>query len=150
MTLQNFHVAIHILCFQYDSTIVIKSEPVILEGGYEQWLLFYPMMSTNPRVTRPSPVQPASSVTSCQFYVLHLWGSINYINHLSVYIYIWDFFFIPKDYKLIWKYVKENYFNNISLSLTTILCVFKKYVIMTIKCGTKFIYWRLDKSIAGA
>ncbi|KAL8615253.1 hypothetical protein ACOMHN_050294 [Nucella lapillus] len=29
--------------FVYDSTVILKRDPLVLEGGYEQWLLFYPI-----------------------------------------------------------------------------------------------------------
>ena len=29
---------------QYDSTVTLRREPVVLESGYEQWLLYYPMV----------------------------------------------------------------------------------------------------------
>ncbi|XP_052267867.1 ubiquitin carboxyl-terminal hydrolase 8-like [Dreissena polymorpha] len=42
--------------FKYDSTVIIKSEPLILDGGYEQWMLEYPMKCLNPsfdKISRP-------------------------------------------------------------------------------------------------
>ncbi|KAK7479103.1 hypothetical protein BaRGS_00029621 [Batillaria attramentaria] len=56
--------------FKYDATVIIKSEPLVLEGGYEQWLLFYPTMTTNALVApRPSPASAstASSIASLDF-----------------------------------------------------------------------------------
>ncbi|ESO95142.1 hypothetical protein LOTGIDRAFT_215305 [Lottia gigantea] len=41
--------------FKYDSKFILKSEPLILEGGYSQWLLYYPMLTTNPHINRPQP-----------------------------------------------------------------------------------------------
>ncbi|XP_012937309.1 ubiquitin carboxyl-terminal hydrolase 8 [Aplysia californica] len=40
--------------FKFDTSTIIKSEPLVLEGGYEQWLLFYPTMTTNAHVVKPS------------------------------------------------------------------------------------------------
>ncbi|XP_076439323.1 ubiquitin carboxyl-terminal hydrolase 8-like [Babylonia areolata] len=53
--------------FVYDSTVIIKSEPLVLEGGYEQWLLFYPTMTTNSRVARPNVSTVSSSVGLLDF-----------------------------------------------------------------------------------
>ncbi|XP_050395698.1 ubiquitin carboxyl-terminal hydrolase 8 [Patella vulgata] len=39
--------------FKYDSKFILKSEPLILEGGYSNWLLYYPMKTTNPHIDRP-------------------------------------------------------------------------------------------------
>lgn len=39
--------------FQWDPGIIYKSAPLILEGGYEEWLLKYPMFTTNSRVKPP-------------------------------------------------------------------------------------------------
>lgn len=32
---------------------ILRSEPLVLEGGYENWLLFYPMYTTNAKVQPP-------------------------------------------------------------------------------------------------
>ncbi|GAB1605796.1 ubiquitin carboxyl-terminal hydrolase 8-like [Argonauta hians] len=34
--------------YKYDSCMVLHNEPLILEGGYEQWMLHYPQMTTCP------------------------------------------------------------------------------------------------------
>ncbi|XP_038076470.1 ubiquitin carboxyl-terminal hydrolase 8-like [Patiria miniata] len=47
---------------KWDSTITLKMEPVVLDGGFGSWLLRYPMFTTNPHVTRP-PVDSASSTS---------------------------------------------------------------------------------------
>ncbi|KAJ8036441.1 Ubiquitin carboxyl-terminal hydrolase 8 [Holothuria leucospilota] len=39
--------------FKWDSTVSLKHEPLILQGGYSDWILRYPMYSTNSRVTKP-------------------------------------------------------------------------------------------------
>jgi hypothetical protein len=41
------------VCFQWDPGIIYKSPPLILDGGYEDWLLTYPMHTTNPHVKVP-------------------------------------------------------------------------------------------------
>uniref|UniRef100_A0A8C2WKW3 Ubiquitin carboxyl-terminal hydrolase 8 n=1 Tax=Cyclopterus lumpus TaxID=8103 RepID=A0A8C2WKW3_CYCLU len=47
--------------YKWDSITVLRSVPLVLEGGYENWLLFYPMYTTNAKV-RP-PRQNIISVT---------------------------------------------------------------------------------------
>uniref|UniRef100_A0A8K9X9I9 Ubiquitin carboxyl-terminal hydrolase n=1 Tax=Oncorhynchus mykiss TaxID=8022 RepID=A0A8K9X9I9_ONCMY len=39
--------------FKWDSTTILRSEPMVLEGGYESWLLFYPMYTSNAKVRPP-------------------------------------------------------------------------------------------------
>ncbi|XP_037552899.1 ubiquitin carboxyl-terminal hydrolase 8 isoform X2 [Nematolebias whitei] len=39
--------------FKWDSLTILRSEPLVLEGGYENWLLFYPMYSSNAKVQPP-------------------------------------------------------------------------------------------------
>lgn len=53
--------------FKYDSTVIIRSEPLILEGGYDQWLMCYPQLTTNSRVTNPNQEGPVSSAPSLDF-----------------------------------------------------------------------------------
>lgn len=48
-TLQSLKDAI----FKWDSLTIIRSEPLVLEGGYENWLLFYPMYTTNAKIRPP-------------------------------------------------------------------------------------------------
>eukprot|EP00064_Thunnus_orientalis_P015757 superscaffoldBa00002986_g15816 len=38
---------------KWDSITILRSEPMVLEGGYENWLLFYPMYTTNAKVRPP-------------------------------------------------------------------------------------------------
>ena len=53
--------------FQWDSTVVIKSEPLVLEGGYEDWLLTYPTLTTNAVVPQPpSYTQVTSNLPQCK------------------------------------------------------------------------------------
>ncbi|XP_077419987.1 ubiquitin carboxyl-terminal hydrolase 8 isoform X1 [Vanacampus margaritifer] len=49
MTLQSLKDAL----YKWDSMTILRSEPLVLEGGYESWLLFYPMYSTNAKVRSP-------------------------------------------------------------------------------------------------
>uniref|UniRef100_A0A8C7MNX5 Ubiquitin carboxyl-terminal hydrolase 8 n=1 Tax=Oncorhynchus kisutch TaxID=8019 RepID=A0A8C7MNX5_ONCKI len=39
--------------YKWDSTTILRSEPMVLEGGYESWLLFYPMYTSNAKVRPP-------------------------------------------------------------------------------------------------
>uniref|UniRef100_A0A452UIK1 Ubiquitin carboxyl-terminal hydrolase 8 n=1 Tax=Ursus maritimus TaxID=29073 RepID=A0A452UIK1_URSMA len=39
--------------FKWESKTVLRNEPLILEGGYENWLLCYPQYTTNAKVTPP-------------------------------------------------------------------------------------------------
>ncbi|KAM9409487.1 ubiquitin carboxyl-terminal hydrolase 8 [Pholidichthys leucotaenia] len=39
--------------FKWDSRTILRSEPLVLEGGYENWLLYYPMFTTNAKVQPP-------------------------------------------------------------------------------------------------
>ncbi|XP_004687854.1 PREDICTED: ubiquitin carboxyl-terminal hydrolase 8 [Condylura cristata] len=40
--------------FKWETKTVLRNEPLVLEGGYENWLLCYPQYTTNAKVTRPS------------------------------------------------------------------------------------------------
>ncbi|XP_077935483.1 ubiquitin carboxyl-terminal hydrolase 8 isoform X5 [Halichoerus grypus] len=39
--------------FKWESKTVLRNEPLVLEGGYENWLLCYPQYTTNAKVTPP-------------------------------------------------------------------------------------------------
>uniref|UniRef100_A0A8D0H0S7 Ubiquitin carboxyl-terminal hydrolase 8 n=1 Tax=Sphenodon punctatus TaxID=8508 RepID=A0A8D0H0S7_SPHPU len=39
--------------FKWESKTILRSEPLILEGGYESWLLCYPQYTTNAKVIPP-------------------------------------------------------------------------------------------------
>ncbi|XP_032906123.1 ubiquitin carboxyl-terminal hydrolase 8 isoform X1 [Amblyraja radiata] len=39
--------------YKWDSQVVLQSEPMVLEGGYDSWLRCYPMYTTNPKVAVP-------------------------------------------------------------------------------------------------
>uniref|UniRef100_A0A8C9VLJ9 Ubiquitin carboxyl-terminal hydrolase n=1 Tax=Scleropages formosus TaxID=113540 RepID=A0A8C9VLJ9_SCLFO len=39
--------------YKWDSKTVLHNEPLVLEGGYENWLLFYPMYTSNAKVKPP-------------------------------------------------------------------------------------------------
>ncbi|XP_051836590.1 ubiquitin carboxyl-terminal hydrolase 8 isoform X2 [Antechinus flavipes] len=40
--------------FKWESKTILKNEPLVLEGGYENWLLCYPQFTTNAKVTPPA------------------------------------------------------------------------------------------------
>ncbi|XP_063737808.1 ubiquitin carboxyl-terminal hydrolase 8 isoform X2 [Eleginops maclovinus] len=52
--------------YKWDSMTILRSEPLVLEGGYENWLLFYPMYTTNAKV-RPPRQNVISSVPQLNF-----------------------------------------------------------------------------------
>lgn len=51
---------------QWDSITILHSEPLVLEGGYENWLLFYPMYTTNAKV-RPPRQNVISTLPQCEY-----------------------------------------------------------------------------------
>ncbi|XP_063044416.1 ubiquitin carboxyl-terminal hydrolase 8 [Engraulis encrasicolus] len=52
--------------YKWDSTTILRSEPMVLEGGYESWLLFYPMYTTNAKV-KPPRQQALSTMPQLNF-----------------------------------------------------------------------------------
>ncbi|KAF6352755.1 ubiquitin specific peptidase 8 [Rhinolophus ferrumequinum] len=40
--------------FKWESKTVLRNEPLVLEGGYENWLLCFPQYTTNAKITPPS------------------------------------------------------------------------------------------------
>ncbi len=52
---------------QWDSITILRSEPLVLEGGYENWLLFYPMYTTNAKV-RPPRQNIISTLPQCEYH----------------------------------------------------------------------------------
>ena len=55
-------------------TAMIKSEPLVLEKGYENWLLLYPTMTTNAHVAMPNAKTeertPSPTITCEDCYVI--------------------------------------------------------------------------------
>ncbi|KAF5889956.1 ubiquitin carboxyl-terminal hydrolase 8 [Clarias magur] len=39
--------------YKWDSVTIIATEPQVLEGGYENWLLYYPMFTSNAKIRPP-------------------------------------------------------------------------------------------------
>ncbi len=59
---------VYLLHFQWDQSVIIKSEPLVLEGGYENFLLYYPTLTTNSNVTRPDKmIDKDIGAISCKF-----------------------------------------------------------------------------------
>lgn len=59
----------HFIPPQWDSITILRSEPLVLEGGYENWLLFYPMYTTNAKV-RPPRQKITSTFPQCEYTVM--------------------------------------------------------------------------------
>uniref|UniRef100_A0A3Q3M590 Ubiquitin carboxyl-terminal hydrolase n=1 Tax=Mastacembelus armatus TaxID=205130 RepID=A0A3Q3M590_9TELE len=53
--------------YKWDSITILRSEPLVLEGGYENWLLFYPMYTTNAKV-RPPRQNIISTIPQCEYH----------------------------------------------------------------------------------
>ncbi|XP_072421519.1 ubiquitin carboxyl-terminal hydrolase 8 isoform X1 [Chiloscyllium punctatum] len=53
--------------YKWDSQIILRSEPLVLEGGYDSWLLCYPMYTTNAKVTVPKKEPPGAVQVSLNF-----------------------------------------------------------------------------------
>ncbi|KAI0209938.1 Ubiquitin carboxyl-terminal hydrolase 8 [Lamellibrachia satsuma] len=39
--------------YKWDRNTILKCEPLVMEGGYEKWLLMYPTLTTNASIPRP-------------------------------------------------------------------------------------------------
>ncbi|XP_053534175.1 ubiquitin carboxyl-terminal hydrolase 8 [Ictalurus punctatus] len=39
--------------YKWDSVTILRTEPQVLEGGYENWLLYYPMFTSNAKIRPP-------------------------------------------------------------------------------------------------
>ncbi|XP_051580072.1 ubiquitin carboxyl-terminal hydrolase 8-like [Myxocyprinus asiaticus] len=46
--------------YKWDSSTILRSEPLVLEGGYDNWLLFYPMYTSNAKVKPPRQQMPST------------------------------------------------------------------------------------------
>ncbi|RXN16444.1 ubiquitin carboxyl-terminal hydrolase 8 [Labeo rohita] len=46
--------------YKWDSSTILRSEPLVLEGGYDNWLLFYPMYTSNAKVKPPRQQAPST------------------------------------------------------------------------------------------
>ncbi|XP_052387271.1 ubiquitin carboxyl-terminal hydrolase 8-like isoform X10 [Carassius gibelio] len=52
--------------YKWDSSTILRSEPLVLDGGYDNWLLFYPMYTSNAKV-KPPRQQTASTLPQLNF-----------------------------------------------------------------------------------
>lgn len=46
--------------YKWDNSTILRSEPLVLDGGYESWLLFYPMYTSNAKVKPPRQQTPST------------------------------------------------------------------------------------------
>ncbi|XP_019359688.1 PREDICTED: ubiquitin carboxyl-terminal hydrolase 8 isoform X2 [Gavialis gangeticus] len=53
--------------FKWESKTILRNEPLVLEGGYESWLLCYPQYTTNAKVTRPQHGKDETVTVSLDF-----------------------------------------------------------------------------------
>ncbi|XP_063170545.1 ubiquitin carboxyl-terminal hydrolase 8 isoform X2 [Candoia aspera] len=53
--------------FKWESRAVLQNEPLVLDGGYENWLLYYPQYTTNAKVTLPQRSQKETISVSLDF-----------------------------------------------------------------------------------
>ncbi|XP_072255207.1 ubiquitin carboxyl-terminal hydrolase 8 [Pyxicephalus adspersus] len=53
--------------YKWETKTILKSEPFILDGGYENWLLCYPMYTTNGKVSVPRRTQAENTLLSLNF-----------------------------------------------------------------------------------
>ncbi|XP_064245641.1 ubiquitin carboxyl-terminal hydrolase 8 isoform X1 [Passer domesticus] len=53
--------------FKWESKTILQNEPLILEGGYENWLLCFPQYTTNARVTPPQHGRTEAVTVSLDF-----------------------------------------------------------------------------------
>ncbi|XP_064931935.1 ubiquitin carboxyl-terminal hydrolase 8 isoform X4 [Columba livia] len=53
--------------FKWESKTILQNEPLILEGGYENWLLCFPQYTTNAKVTPPQRSSSEAVTVSLDF-----------------------------------------------------------------------------------
>ncbi|XP_040269971.1 ubiquitin carboxyl-terminal hydrolase 8 [Bufo bufo] len=53
--------------FKWETKVILKSEPLVLDGGYENWLFCYPMYTTNGKVSVPRRNKDENAVLSLNF-----------------------------------------------------------------------------------
>ncbi|KAH0619992.1 hypothetical protein JD844_014475 [Phrynosoma platyrhinos] len=57
---------------KWESKAVLQNEPLVLDGGYENWLLCYPQYTTNAKVTPPQRSKSEAVSVSCKAETLSL------------------------------------------------------------------------------
>uniref|UniRef100_A0A670JS51 Ubiquitin carboxyl-terminal hydrolase n=1 Tax=Podarcis muralis TaxID=64176 RepID=A0A670JS51_PODMU len=68
--------------FKWESKAVLKNEPLVLEGGYENWLLCYPQYTTNAKVTPPQHDRNEAVSVSCMERSLQILPKYVYLTFL--------------------------------------------------------------------
>uniref|UniRef100_A0A8C9T7T7 Ubiquitin carboxyl-terminal hydrolase n=1 Tax=Scleropages formosus TaxID=113540 RepID=A0A8C9T7T7_SCLFO len=58
--------------YKWDSKTVLHNEPLVLEGGYENWLLFYPMYTSNAKV-KPPRLETVDVIPKCKLSICLLY-----------------------------------------------------------------------------
>ncbi|KAM6257554.1 ubiquitin carboxyl-terminal hydrolase 8 isoform 3-T4 [Porphyrio hochstetteri] len=53
--------------FKWESKTILRNEPLVLEGGYENWLLCFPQYTTNAKVTPPQHGRSEAVTVSLDF-----------------------------------------------------------------------------------
>ncbi|KFV40115.1 Ubiquitin carboxyl-terminal hydrolase 8 [Tyto alba] len=53
--------------FKWESKTILQNEPLILEGGYENWLLCFPQYTTNAKVIPPQHIRSEAVTVSLDF-----------------------------------------------------------------------------------
>ncbi|XP_073509200.1 ubiquitin carboxyl-terminal hydrolase 8 [Phyllobates terribilis] len=53
--------------FKWETKAILRSEPLVLDGGYENWLFSYPMYTTNGKVSVPRRNKDENAVLSLNF-----------------------------------------------------------------------------------
>uniref|UniRef100_A0A803YJL8 Ubiquitin carboxyl-terminal hydrolase 8 n=1 Tax=Meleagris gallopavo TaxID=9103 RepID=A0A803YJL8_MELGA len=53
--------------FKWESKTILQNEPLVLEGGYENWLLCFPQYTTNAKVTPPQHGRSEAVTVSLDF-----------------------------------------------------------------------------------
>lgn len=53
--------------FKWESKTILQNEPLVLEGGYENWLLCFPQYTTNAKVTPPQHSRSEAVTVSLNF-----------------------------------------------------------------------------------
>lgn len=53
--------------FKFDSSVILQKEPLILQGGYSQWMLYYPQTTTCPLDLKKSLADTSSTSPSLDF-----------------------------------------------------------------------------------